>query len=222
MKIKILSILLFLVSVNAFAFTQLTGTARDVTDGWVIGTDTQGSGFGIYRWDGTGWTKTPGSAVRIGGTYRMPWAVNDINQTFRWTGSTWQLMPGSARDIADGWKIGTDAQPGGFGIYRWNGAQWIKMPGSAVRIGGTYTTPWVVNNESKIFRWNGSAWVLLPGSAFDVGDGWIIGTSAQTGGFSIHRWNGSSWVKTAGSATVIGGAGGTPWVINHAGNIFRW
>jgi hypothetical protein len=215
-------VLTMLLSASAFGWELLPGAANDVGDGWVIGTKAEGGGFGIYRWNSTGWDKIPGGAVRIGGTYRTPWIVNNQNLIYNWTGSAWKLYPGTATDVGDGWVIGTTPEAGGFGIYRWNGASWQKMPGAAVRIGGTYRTPWVVNNQHAIFRWNGSAWVQTTGAANDVGDGWVIGTTAEGGGFGIYRWNGSGWQKIPGGAVSIGGAGGTPWIINSINDIFRW
>jgi hypothetical protein len=219
---KLIALLALLLSFNVFAFTKMPGSARDVGDGWVIGTDAGSTGFGIYRWYGKQFNKVSGSAVRIGGTYATPWVVNNLNQIFRWTGSTWQRMPGSARDVADGWVIGINEKPGGFGIFRWNGSAWKEMPGSAVRIGGNYQNPWVVNDQSQIFRWTGTQWQLMPGTAFDAGDGWVIGTAPEFGGFGIYRWNGSQFVKIPGAAVGVGNAGGPPWVVNDAGEIFRW
>jgi hypothetical protein len=31
---------------------------------------------------------------------------------------------------------------------------WDLMPGGAVRIGGSFSVPWIVNNSNQIFRWN--------------------------------------------------------------------
>lgn len=222
MKTKLVFFLLLLLSFNASAWTQLPGAARDTTDGWVIGIDSVAGGFGIYRWDETKWTKMPGGAVRIGGTYRAPWVVNDVNQIFRWTDSGWKLMPGAAFDVADGWVIGTSASSGGFQIFRWDGSKWVQVPGGAVRIGGTYSTPWIINNLNQIFRWTGSAWKQMPGAGKDIGDGWVLGTAAASGGLQIFRWNGSAWTLVNGGALSIGGAGGPPWLVNNTGNIYRW
>lgn len=222
MKSKFFALLLLVVSFNSYAWTQMPGAGRDVADGWVIGTSATTGGFSIHRWDESSWTRVSGGAVRIGGTYSNPWIINDVNQIFRWTGSTWQSIPGAAFDVADGWVIGTSATSGGFQIYRWNGSGWTLMPGGAVRIGGTYTTPWIVNNLNQIFRWTGSSWQWIPGAAKDVGDGWVLGTAAASGGLQIFRWNGSTWTQTAGGATGIGGAGGTPWLVNSSTKIYRW
>ena len=47
--------------------------------------------------------------------------------------------PGAATKISEGadgsvWVIGTNAVPGGYGIYRWNGSGWAREPGGAVAI----------------------------------------------------------------------------------------
>jgi opacity protein-like surface antigen len=220
--IKTLTFLTLFLSFNVFAWQLQPGAAKDTADGWVIGTNVEAGGFGIYRWNSGSWQKIPGSAIRIGGTFRTPWVVNKFKQIFRWTGSAWQLMPGAANDVADGWVIGTNVEAGGYGIYRWNGASWTKIPGSAVRIGGTYSQPWVVNKFNQIFRWTGSSWQLMPGAAYDVADGWVIGTNPEAGGYGIYRWDSASWTKIAGSALSNGGAGGPPWVVNKFSQIFRW
>ena len=217
-------VLLSTCTLNAYAWNLLPGAGRDVADGWVLGISNVGGGYEIFRWNDNGWEKMPGGAVRIGGTYLSPWVVNDAGNIFRWTGNSWQLMPGAARDVGDGWVIGTDTRPGGYGIFRWNEQKkkWIRTPGGAVRIGGTYQTPWVVNNANQIFRWTGKAWQLMPGAAVDVADGWVLGTATSSGGREIFRWNGSGWTQVQGGAIYIGGSGGTPWVVNNGTSIFRW
>jgi len=221
-KINIALAILLFMSSSAFGWVQTPGAARDVTDGWVIGTGTVSGGYKIYRWNGAGWSQMPGGAVRIGGTYNTPWVVNNLNQIYRWNGSGWQSIPGAAKDVADGWVLGTDTTGGGYGIYRWNGTSWNHMPGGAVRIGGTYSTPWVVNNLNQIYRWNGSGWQLMPGAGKDIADGWVIGTGAESGGYGIYRWNGTGWTKIPGGATSIGTAGGTPWIVNSTKKIYRY
>lgn len=69
------------------------GSAREVGDGWVIGTDRRNGGYSIYRWDGRKWHRMPGSGVRIGGGYYDPWVINDRGERFRWTGSDWRQEP---------------------------------------------------------------------------------------------------------------------------------
>ncbi|HEY0961143.1 MAG TPA: hypothetical protein VGE69_02180 [Pseudomonadales bacterium] len=66
------------------------GSAVDVGDGWVIGTDRRHGGFSIYRWDGRRWHRMPGAGVRIGGSYHNPWVVNDRGERFSWTGYGWR------------------------------------------------------------------------------------------------------------------------------------
>jgi hypothetical protein len=66
------------------------GSARDVGDGWVIGTDRRNGGYGIYRWNGRGWSRMPGSGVDIGGSFNNPWVVNDRGERFSWTGYGWR------------------------------------------------------------------------------------------------------------------------------------
>lgn len=73
------------------------GSARDVGDGWVIGTDRRNGGYSIYRWDGRRWHRMPGAGVRIGGNYYNPWVVNDRGERFSWNGYGWVEEPNFSR-----------------------------------------------------------------------------------------------------------------------------
>lgn len=73
------------------------GSAREVGDGWVIGTDRRNGGYSIYRWDGRTWHRMPGSGVRIGGDYYNTWVINDRGERFTWTGAAWRQEPNFGR-----------------------------------------------------------------------------------------------------------------------------
>ena len=73
---------------------RMPGSATDVGDGWVIGTDRRSGGYGIYRWNGRGWGRVAGGAVRIGGTYDQPWVVNNRGERFYWNGYDWDKVRG--------------------------------------------------------------------------------------------------------------------------------
>jgi hypothetical protein len=145
------------------AFTIRPGTATDISEGaagsvWIIGTDPRPGGFGIYRWNGNGWTRVDGGAVTIAvapdGT---PFIVNDAHRTYEWTGSGWIPGPGLLTDLAVGfdgslWATGTDPRPGGFGIYRWNGSDWTRVDGGAVTIAvAPDGMPSVINSSHQIY-----------------------------------------------------------------------
>tara|TARA_B100000959_G_scaffold248555_1_gene275543 strand:- start:15120 stop:15593 length:474 start_codon:yes stop_codon:yes gene_type:complete len=70
-------------------YKRMPGSATDVGDGWVIGTDRRNGGYGIYRWSGRNWQRVNGGAVRIGGTYEQPWVINNRGQQFFWNGYDW-------------------------------------------------------------------------------------------------------------------------------------
>jgi hypothetical protein len=67
------------------------GGAIAVGDGWVLGTDRHTGGYGIYRWNGRDWSRMPGTGVRIGGSYRQPWVINDRGDRYSWNGYEWRL-----------------------------------------------------------------------------------------------------------------------------------
>lgn len=145
----------------------LTGSGRDVGVGddgsvWLIGTDATGGGYSIYNRSRNQWNRVAGGAVRIDvdGT-GTPWIVNSEGAIYRRDrNGQWQRLPGAASDIGAGsqgdvWIIGTNAVPGGFGIYRWNGTEWASVDGGAVRIDvDGMGNPWIVNADGSIFRRN--------------------------------------------------------------------
>lgn len=105
---------------------------------WVIGTNKEGHGYGIYRWNGKKYDKIQGSGVRISvdktGNAQV---VNNKDQIYYYNGSRWVKQPGAAKDIGSGadgttWAIGTLKRGrGGNGIYR--------------RSQGPFTTLWSTN-----------------------------------------------------------------------------
>ncbi len=223
-------------------WTRMPGRANDIAIGakghvWIIGTNKEGGGFGIYRFSfkQTKWNKVPGSAVRIAvGPRGNAWVVNKQGNIFRFTGKKWAKMPGKAHDIGIGarghvWITGGKKEKGGYGIYLWNGKtkKWGKTPGSAVRISvGPKGNAWVVNNQGRIFRFAGRKWIRYPGKARDIGIGarghaWVVGTNKMPGGFGVFRWNGKTWKQVRGGLTGIAvGPRGNPWGVNAAKHIF--
>ncbi|MDP9199388.1 MAG: hypothetical protein M3O07_09275 [Pseudomonadota bacterium] len=135
--------------------------ARDIGIGangtvWVIGTNVEAGGFGIYRSTdrGASWVKIPGSAVRVSvDPQGNAWVVNNANAIFRFNGSTWVTQPGTATDVgigADGsaWVIGADTA-----IYRFEGSNWVNKTGNAAQIAaGPGGAVWVVQRGGEIYQ----------------------------------------------------------------------
>jgi|LauGreStaDraftv2_3_1035109.scaffolds.fasta_scaffold02418_2 hypothetical protein len=146
----------------------------------------------------------------------------------------WFQMPGAALDIGMGgndalFMIGTNKLSGGYGIYRWASNNWQAISGAGVRIDVDGTgNPWMVNETGNIYRWVGSAWLQVPGAAIDIGASaggvWVLGTAKVSGGYEIFRLTGTStWTKVTGGAMRIDvDPKGNPWIVNDAGNVYRW
>jgi hypothetical protein len=216
----------------------MPGKATDIGVGgrggvWVIGVDRVPGGSSIYRWSGSDWQLVTGGATRIDVDSKgNPWIVNSEGKIFRRTGDSWQLMSGLARDIGIGagdavWVIGVNAAPGGYEIHRWNGKTWTRMPGGGTRIDvDPKGNAWVVNDRGEIFRFERGNWQRLPGAATAVtvatdGKAWVLGTDRVQGGYSVQQWTGSEWRRVDGGAVALS-AGPTPWLVNEAGQIYRW
>jgi len=155
---------------------------------WVIGTNVEAGGYGIYRWDGH-WTKIPGSAIRASvDAYGRGWVVNKYAYIYGYINNGWRMLGGRAWDIdvSTGnklWVIGTNAEAGGYGIYRWDG-HWTKIPGSAVRVAVDGNgLAWVVNKYRRIYRFWGGRWYMTNGLAFDIaahdGNVAVVGTNRR-------------------------------------------
>jgi hypothetical protein len=220
------------------AFVLKPGAATDISEGangsvWIIGTNPVPGGFGIYHWNGSGWSRMPGGAVTIAvGPDGTPFIVNSAHWTYEWTGSGWVRGPGLLTDLALGadgsaWAIGTNPVPGGFGIYHWNGSGWSRMPGGAVTIAvDPDGTPFVINSVHNTYAWTGSGWALGPGLLTDLASGadgslWGVGTNPVPGGFGIYTLTDNGWARVRGGAVSITvGPKGTPWIINSLHKIY--
>jgi hypothetical protein len=222
---------------QTLGWQQLPGAAYDVGVGgpnntaWVIGTNAEGGGYGIYRWNGSNnWEKIPGSAVRLDvDPQGNAWVVNNSHNIYRFDGRGFVQMPGQANDIGIGangtvWVIGNDRpSPNDYGIYRLGaGNTWTRMPGWAVRIDvDPQGNAWVINSTNNIFRWDGSKWVQLPGAAIDIGIGadgtvFVVGTDQ-----GIYKWTGATWAKMDGGLTNISVDNkGRPWGVNAGRQIY--
>lgn len=147
---------------------------------------------------------------------------------------TWLRMRGSANDIGGGGtadaigRIGTDATLGGFGIYVGGvigGASKVEGGAVAVDVGATAGDLWVVNDANDIYRRSGGGWEQMPGKAVDIGVGgnqtWII----HAGDNHVLRWDplSGTWRETGGIAVRLDvDPVGRAWVVNAAGQIFRY
>ena len=220
---------------------QVHGYAYDIAVGangavWVIGTDPQPGGYGIYRLDGFGGFVADGGALRIDvEPDGRPWVVNFDHEIYRLgNDGFWQRMPGYALDIG----IGADGSVWVAyyeGVYRWNGFSWDNYGGSGSRIDvGPDGTPWVVGLSDRIYTLTSTGWLQLPGEAGDIGVGadgsvWVIGTPDEDffnfDGIElqgIYRWNGFDWDQVEGNGLDISvGPDGEPWVTNAYGEIYR-
>lgn len=212
---------------------RLDGEASDIgvgADGsvWVIGTDERGGGFGIYHWNGAGWSRVEGGAVRIDvDPSGMPWIVNDSHDIYRRVDNRWLRVAGEARDIG----IGADGSvwvTSGGGTFRWNGVDWDPFRGSGTRIDVDPSgNPWVVNSSDKIYQLIAGHWTRRTGAGRDIGIGadgsvWLVGTSDDDGDHGVYRWTGEFWNRVIGSLRHISvDPDGYPWAASSSGNIYR-
>ena len=104
----------------------------------------------------------------------------------------------------------------------------MRRSAGAVRVDGGATMTAIVKSDASMYAYSGRTWHALPGRGTDIGVGggdalWCIGNDAQPGGYSIYQWVGDNWVNRHGGAVRVDVDGnGNAWVVNDAGQIFRW
>ncbi|MCX6180864.1 MAG: hypothetical protein NT150_02895 [Bacteroidetes bacterium] len=126
-------------------FTRIPGTAKDIgvgADGkvFIIGTNVEVGGYGIYQWSGSSWIKIPGAAVRISvDNEGYPWVVNNAGDIYRYNGSKWSGLSSYGYDIgcgADGSVYASTrlAAINGYIIMKYTANGWIKFGEAATKI----------------------------------------------------------------------------------------
>jgi hypothetical protein len=187
-------------------YIQIPGILRNIATSGnsVWGVNPQNEPF---SWDGTNWTKFPGSLSQVAICYSGDvYAIDHSDNIFKLQNNSWRQLPGLLRSIACGFD--GDSQNAFYGI---NGAgqvfklglgeQWQLIsgppatlslsPGSiAVGVGKVYA----LDVSGRIFSkaLNGG-WELVPGllKVIAAGDGGVVGVNS---GNQLFRWTGSSWV----------------------------
>ena len=201
---------------------------------WILGTNQMGpaGNYGVWTWNGTGWTQEPGYAngifVSPEGT---PWVTtnNTAHNISRWNGSGWDVLPGGAMQVAVGannsaYILGLDSYGNGnYGIWKWNGVGWDKMPGFAASITvSPEGTPWITTNNAQhtISFWNGASWVAIDGGSVDLGVGsntnvYGLGLDSYgNGNHGIWHWNNPGWTALPGFGSgLVVSPEGVPYVL---------
>lgn len=173
------------------------------------------------------WDKLPGKAKDIGaeGVIEGPDHLSIISDELDFS--------------PDGVSKGKGHRPlkGDFRVYAMSSASnsvWLPTGGTGVAISGGLNIR-VINSKHEIYAGNWAEpnpvqWQKLPGAGKDIavtaaGDCWLIGTNPVPGGFGIYHWNGAvnDWSPIIGGAVMIAcSSQGSPWVVNDAGEIFRF
>ena len=95
-------------------------------------------------------------------------------------------------------------------------SQWVQVPGTA--LSSLLTCPWIA-----AACYPQSIAVGPNGNGSTAGDPWALGNTGINGDYYIYQWINGNWVQQAGAGTQIAiSPQGTPWVINHLGQIFYW
>lgn len=154
---------------------------------WAVGSEANGTGPVILRWDGRAWSRTPVPA-----------------------GTAPELVDVAARGPERAWAIGQSGEAGDTRALRWNGRAWKAVPypsdlplALSVDSGGA---AWSVGcaggiSDCAVLHHRNGAWIRRePGFAIapltvaarTPGDVWIGGNS-EGGRSPLGRYNGETW-----------------------------
>ena len=218
------------------SWQPIPGSALDLGAGSfaaAVGTNAAPGGDGLWKWSGSAWSALSGAGSRVAVSATGQYAVaNAEHQLWLNAGNGWVHLPGAGQDVAFGadqtlYAIGTDPQPGGYGIWHWQGGTWQRIPGGGVRIAAGLQ-PAVVNDSGQIWLDSPTGWGKLSGCGRDIavapdGSLWVIGCDGPyQGGYGIWHLTSSGWVRAGGAAiSITVDSGGAPWVSNSADLIYR-
>lgn len=157
-------------------------------------------------------------------------------QTAWGQGILWDKQPGLVIDISGNnkgalWALGLQrVDESGYKVFRFSGSDWTRdynaPSGRRVAVGPEGEL-WIVDDRRNIYRYAGGSAQML-GQANDIAVGadgsvWIVGVPEVAGGFRIYKWNDSGWTNVAGGGVRIAvERDGTPWIVNDAGQIYRY
>lgn len=199
------------------AWQKMPGAAYDIgvgADGsvWVIGTNAEAGGYGIYRWNAgrSNWDKVPGSAERIAVDSRgNAIVVNKAKEVFVWMSAglfgQFMRLPGTALDVgtgADGsvFIVGTD-----HGLYQLAGGNWQKREGTFDTVAvDPRGSPWAINARKEIFAAGRGAAPALPGDVTAKLENLGIANNARFGSRTYAR---NPWDMKAYRGKVYIGSG---------------
>lgn len=210
---------------------------------WALGKDcTAGSGgCSIYESQNGGATYATvnGRATDIAADPSgSVWIANASGSIYKYDAATagWDSVPGSASDVALGggqvWALSSTCNPD-CAVFRYNAASnsWQSMSGSGVDIAVDGTgNAWLVNSIGNIYKYNASTggWNGMPGTASDIAIGnnqvWALSKSCSPD-CSVFRFTSSSnsWQTMPGSGVDVSvDEAGNAWIVNSAGNIYKY
>lgn len=196
--------------------------------GSTVWAQNRGKDVEVYQWNGNGFSIVPGalaSRVAVGPTGAL-WIIRANGQIYRKVRDGFRRVPGTALDIAVGgdgsaWIIGDDG-----GVYRWTGRIWdpYMVTGVAISVDED-GDPWIVNNSGQILRWDADSerFVSMAGvAARDISAESSVWTIGRDGGIRELQANGRFSAVRGSGVRVSAGANGQAWVVNEAGEIYRW
>lgn len=169
-------------SVWEWHWEQVPGAASDISIGgdgsvWVLGaTQVSDDGYGIYRWNGSNWTRIDGAGRLIDvDNHGQPYVLTGQwgqERVLRRVGGTWQQVGQGGVGGPNYFGIAASGSPDPLGN---------SIPGD-----GIHALHWRAThpNGNIVVRWNGSSWV-------DTGASGGIDLSVDQFGFAwLVNWQG--------------------------------
>lgn len=186
----------------------------------------------VFRRNGSGWTRVPGSLRQVDVGRTQVWGVNRAGAVYQHAGANrWAHKPGRLRHVSVGTAANGAESVWGINaagyVYRWAGSRWAQMPGRLTQLDvGDKGQVWGVNSSGYVYRWTGSGWERKPGvlkhiSAGTKSDGSTLVWGVNRSGY-VYRWEGSRWGRIQGRLDQIDVGRTWVWGVNPADRIYHY
>ena len=220
--------------VYAWQFDDLTSTFFCRKDDGVVdytitfcptSLDVAFTGYGLYSWNGTTWTKINGVIpASMAASASSLYAAFTGYGLYSWNGTTWTKINGVLPASMAASASSLYAAFTGYGLYSWNGTTWTKinaiLPTSMTASG---TTLYAAFTGYGLYKYDNATWTkinaVLPTSMTASGTTLY---AAFTGYDGLYKYNGTTWTRINTTAANMAASGSTLYAAFTGYGLYSW
>ena len=155
------------------------------------------TGYGLYSWNGSTWTKIngvlPTSMTASGSTLYASFTGYGV---YKWDGSTWTNINTTTSTLMAASGTNLYAVFEGYGLYVWNGSTWTKingvLPTSMTASGSTLYASFT---GYGVYKWDGSTWTNINTTTSTLMAASSSTLYASFPSYGLYKYDGSSWTQ---------------------------